>query len=164
MREDARNSMWKQILAASGGALMATTAAMADATAVSTGNLNIRGGPGTNYQVLGVIALGSPVSVQGCVTGTNWCFVNFGGMQGWSNNRWLATQTGMPAAYAAADLRIVSPGVGTTTYASTAPTYTRTYSSYYGSNYYGPNYYGGRIGDGRGLFGRPRLIGSAYRY
>jgi len=156
--------MWKQILAASSGMLLAT-AAMADATAVSTGNLNIRGGPGTNYHVQGLIAVGSPVTVFGCLNNTSWCFVNFGGMEGWSSARWLSMQSGTPTTYAWTDLGSFPRG-SVTAYASTNPGYTTTYASTYGSNYYGSNYYGrgGRIGDGRGLFGRPRLIGGGYGY
>jgi uncharacterized protein YraI len=162
--------MWKQILGASAGTVIVVSAAMAAGSAVTTGNLNMRTGPGTSYDVMNTMATGSAVTVYGCLIGTSWCFVNFAGMDGWSSANWLATGSGVPAnmdygvrQYAMSDLAVVNGGT-TTAFASTSPAYSTGYSNYYGSNYYGTNYYGGRIGDGYGLFGRPRLFGSGSGY
>ena len=38
--------MWKQVLIGCGGAVALATAALADSSAVTTGNLNLRSGPG----------------------------------------------------------------------------------------------------------------------
>src|SRR6185436_14861026 len=54
--------------------------------------------------------------VQGCVAGSVWCAVNYGGVQGWSNSHWLAIASGSPVntafgvrTYAAADLGYAYP-------------------------------------------------------
>jgi hypothetical protein len=48
------------------------TAASAD-PAVATGNVNVRGGPGTSFPVIDVLSRGEVVDVAGCRTG--WCYL-----------------------------------------------------------------------------------------
>ncbi len=75
--------------------LKKTTAALAGlamsggvaAAAVATTDLNMRAGPGTDHQVIGVIPEGAPVSVLGC--GGSWCQVNFSGRVGYANAAYL---------------------------------------------------------------------------
>lgn len=61
-------------------------AAMAYPAQVSQ-DLNMRTGPGTNYQVLGVLPGGAIVDVEGCRG--SWCRVEYRGRQGWTSARFL---------------------------------------------------------------------------
>lgn len=65
-------------------------------TANVTVELNLRAGPGTSYESLGLIPAGTPVSGSGmpefAVPGTEipWLFVTYNGMQGWVSAEYLA--------------------------------------------------------------------------
>jgi uncharacterized protein YraI len=48
-----------------------------------TGNVNLRAGPDVNYPAVTVIPVGSPVSIQGCVGGWEWCDVIWADNRGW---------------------------------------------------------------------------------
>ncbi len=58
------------------------------AAASTTTDLNIRSGPGPEYQVIGVIPSGAPVDVLGC-TGS-WCQVNYAGRMGFASGNYLS--------------------------------------------------------------------------
>jgi uncharacterized protein YraI len=58
------------------------------AAASATTDLNIRSGPGPEYQVIGVIPSGAPVDVLGC-TGS-WCQVNYAGRAGFASGSYLS--------------------------------------------------------------------------
>jgi uncharacterized protein YraI len=58
------------------------------AAASPTINLNMRSGPGTPYQVIGVIPAGTPVDVLGCTD--RWCRVSYAGRTGYANGRYLS--------------------------------------------------------------------------
>lgn len=74
-------------------ALAATIAAPAAAATVGTATtaLNIRSGPGPQYPVIGAIAARSQAVINGCIQGSLWCQVSFGGMQGWVYSQYLVT-------------------------------------------------------------------------
>jgi len=80
--------MWKQVLIGGIGALLASAAAAAG-SAVTTGDLNIRSGPGTGYPVVGVIPVGHSVRVANCVADSAWCAVDFAGTHGWSSASYM---------------------------------------------------------------------------
>jgi uncharacterized protein YraI len=109
------------------------------AAASATTDLNMRAGPGPNYQVVGVIPAGAPVDVLDC-TGS-WCNVAYGRNSGYAN-----------ASYLSGDRRgyVATPAYGPTygSYGYVAPGYS-PYESYaydddgygYGNSYrYGPEY------------------------
>jgi Bacterial SH3 domain len=58
---------------------------------VSAGKLNIRSGPGTNYDLLGAIPAGAQVTATRCVpredgiNGADWCLVTWRGLSGWAS-------------------------------------------------------------------------------
>jgi uncharacterized protein YraI len=130
--------MWKQIFLGSGAVVALANAAFADGAAVTTGDVNLRAGPGTGFSVISVTPSGQTVTVHGCTAGGAWCAINSGGLEGWSNARLLAVRpfpgamqayypgslatdgyTGRsagPTAYA-----FNRPMLGTTTYAYTGP-------------------------------------------
>lgn len=51
--------------------------------AVTTADVNLRAGPGTQYPVVTTIPYGAGVVVAGCVSGFAWCDVIWGGERGW---------------------------------------------------------------------------------
>jgi hypothetical protein len=62
---------------------------------VSEGHLNVRNGPGVNHGLIGAIPGGQTVSASRCaprddgISGANWCFVTWNGMQGWASQAGL---------------------------------------------------------------------------
>ena len=58
--------------------------AAAATMATATADLNVRSGPGPQYDVIGLIGQGNQASVQGCIEGGNWCQVDVGGTTGWA--------------------------------------------------------------------------------
>lgn len=70
-------------------AALAAVPAHADTTAQATTDLNIRSGPGPQYEPIGVIAGGDNVVVDGCVEASSWCQVTYGGQTGWSYGEYL---------------------------------------------------------------------------
>jgi hypothetical protein len=114
-------------------AILAVSGGVAAAQSPFT-NLYMRSGPGTAYQVLGVIPAGAPVAVLGC--DGRWCQVNYAGRIGYANGSYLSGESraivgapGAAAAYAA------SGGYG----------YGPTFGYGYRGGYAG---YGGYAGDG----------------
>jgi uncharacterized protein YraI len=69
---------------------LAVTGGVAAAASATT-DLNIRSGPGTEHQVIGVIPSGAPVDVLGC-TGS-WCQVNYAGRAGFASGSYLSGDT-----------------------------------------------------------------------
>ncbi len=74
--------------AAIAAATMIPSLAMA-ATASAITDLNIRSGPGPQYQVIGAIQNGESATVRGCIEGSLWCEVVYNGKQGWSYSKYL---------------------------------------------------------------------------
>lgn len=62
------------------------------ASAIVTGNVNFRSGPGTKYSVRGVIPAGAPVYINGC--SGNWCTVRYANRNGWISKRYLTNNSG----------------------------------------------------------------------
>jgi uncharacterized protein YraI len=59
------------------------------APAFSTGNVNMRSGPSTQYPPVIVIPVGSQVDIRGCLSGSNWCDVAYAGYRGWVSGSYL---------------------------------------------------------------------------
>ena len=75
---------------ASAIALAAAAPAIAQtAETVAATDLNIRSGPGPYYDVIGVIAAGDSVAVDGCLDSSAWCQVSYDGVNGWSSSDYL---------------------------------------------------------------------------
>lgn len=58
--------------------------ALAQTAVQSTTDLNVRAGPGPQYEVVGVIPEGGAATVAGCTSTGKWCNVTVGGVQGWA--------------------------------------------------------------------------------
>ena len=53
----------------------------------SSGNVNLRAGPGINYPVVGTIPARQPIQIEGCLEGWSWCNVFWRGNYGWVSGR-----------------------------------------------------------------------------
>jgi uncharacterized protein YraI len=76
-------------------ALVATTALAAPAlaqSATATADLNIRSGPGPQYNSIGFIALDDTVTIEGCLEGSKWCRVSYNGLEGWAYSDYLTAE------------------------------------------------------------------------
>lgn len=71
--------------------LVALTAgpALAATTATATTDLNLRAGPGPQYEIIGVIAGDASADVEGCIEESNWCKVMYDGQEGWAYGEYL---------------------------------------------------------------------------
>jgi uncharacterized protein YraI len=76
-------------LAALAGALLMPAAAEA-ADGYTTGSVNMRAGPGTQYPRIMVLPRGAPVEVYGCLRGYSWCDVGYYRERGWVSSRYLS--------------------------------------------------------------------------
>ena len=74
-----------------GAALAASMALAAQAATLASAvtPLNIRSGPGPEYNVIGAIPVRGQATVIGCIQGSLWCQVNFNGKQGWAYSQYL---------------------------------------------------------------------------
>lgn len=70
---------------------IAASPALAQLTANATTELNFRAGPGSQYEIQGVIPADSEVDVAGCLDNGEWCEVSFDGQQGWAYSAYLTT-------------------------------------------------------------------------
>lgn len=71
------------------GGLLAASPALAEFSAVATTDLNIRSGPGPQYQVVGSIKASDAASVNGCLADRKWCEVSYNGTTGWAHSDYL---------------------------------------------------------------------------
>ena len=78
--------------------LLSSTAALAAFNVIATTDLNIRSGPGPQYEVVGAIASSDAATVNGCLEGRKWCQVSYNGTTGWAYSEYLSADfTGQPA-------------------------------------------------------------------
>ena len=76
-----------------GAGLLATPASALTAFS-PTGHLNVRSGPGFQYQVVGVMQQNVPAQVTGCIQDYSWCSVAVGAVTGWASAPYLVTDAG----------------------------------------------------------------------
>jgi len=86
-----RNKIAKFTAAGLAAALLSSTAALAGFNATAITDLNIRSGPGPQYEVVGAIANSDTATVNGCIEGSKWCQVTYNGTTGWSYSEYLST-------------------------------------------------------------------------
>ena len=78
----------KSIILATTAALAAVPALAQQAATAST-DLNLRAGPGSNYEIRGVIPADASVEITGCIEGYNWCEVSYDGQTGFAYGEYL---------------------------------------------------------------------------
>lgn len=87
-----RNKITKIAATGVAVALLSSSAALADFNATATTDLNIRSGPGPQFDVIGTIASSDAATVSGCIEGGKWCQVNYEGKTGWSYSEYLSAE------------------------------------------------------------------------
>ncbi|WP_206454701.1 DUF1236 domain-containing protein [Aurantimonas marina] len=63
--------------------------AFAQTAVKATTDLNLRAGPGPNYEIIGMIANEGSATVDGCIEGGSWCKVSVDGKEGWAYSDYL---------------------------------------------------------------------------
>jgi len=131
-------------------------------------DLNLRTGPGTNYQVIATMPGGAVVDVEGCRSG--WCRVEYRGREGWASARYLGERTARRAppahapAYGYRDRVRPAPGITFEFGFGTAP----RYDDRYDRRRYRDDWDGGRDyrrpapGGGGRIVARQDLDGDGY--
>ncbi len=83
------------------GALLATIAAVAlpgaaaaATSAETTTALNLRTGPGPQYEIATTMPAGADVALGGCEASGNWCQVSWQKYDGWASSRYLRAAVG----------------------------------------------------------------------
>jgi uncharacterized protein YraI len=73
-------------------ALLAAGAASAQTMATASTDLNVRAGPGPDYEVIGVIGVDQQATIHGCLEGSPWCEVSYAGGEGWAYSDYLIAE------------------------------------------------------------------------
>lgn len=81
-------------LLAAAAVLALGSAAYAQPQVQATTNLNVRAGPGPNQPVIGVLAAGQAVTLNGCLANSKWCSIAEAGGEGWVYSDYLAGDFG----------------------------------------------------------------------
>lgn len=87
--------MTRKLIAAAlvgGGVALAGPALAQDAVVVT--DLNMRAGPGPEYEVITAIPGNESVVIHGCTESMSWCQVSWGGQQGWAFAEYIAYADG----------------------------------------------------------------------
>lgn len=82
----------KTLLATTAGLLMTGTALAQTANATATTDLNIRSGPGPQFETVGVVANGDAAVVNGCLSEGMWCEIDYNGTVGWAYSDYLTVE------------------------------------------------------------------------
>ena len=85
----------KLLVSAAAGALLAlTSAAFAQSAVVASTDLNVRAGPGSQHEVIGVLGAGQSATLDGCLESSKWCVIAFNGGEGWVYSDYLTGDFG----------------------------------------------------------------------
>nr|WP_040484904.1 DUF1236 domain-containing protein [Lutibaculum baratangense] len=71
-----------------------SSVSFAQTSATATTDLNVRAGPGPEHAVVTVIPGSEQATLNGCLEGSKWCQVDYGGTTGWAYSDYLAIQGG----------------------------------------------------------------------
>ena len=116
--------MTRKTLMLASAAVLAAAPALAQQMGSVTTDLNLRAGPGPNYEIRGVIPAEASVEVIGCIEGYNWCEVSYDGQTGFAYGEYLTVM--------AADAAVAVPEaatqveINTVTFDETNDAYTAT--------------------------------------
>lgn len=86
----------KIALSAAVAGLVLSSTAYAQTTATAWTELNLRSGPGANYDIIAVIPTSQSVTVEGCLEESNWCRVSFEENNGWAAGDYLTATVDAP--------------------------------------------------------------------
>ena len=106
--------MFRKAILTASTAIFAAGSAAAATSATAVTDLNLRAGPGPQYEIIGVIDAEAKASVDGCIEESNWCKVTYDGQEGWAYGNYLTAMVEeTPTAVIAPEVT-----VGTVTYDS----------------------------------------------
>ena len=106
--------MFRKAILTASTAIFAAGSAAAATSATAVTDLNLRAGPGPQYEIIGVIDAEAKASVDGCIEESNWCKVTYDGQEGWAYGNYLTAMVEeTPPAVIAPEVT-----VGTVTYDS----------------------------------------------
>ncbi|WP_210260091.1 SH3 domain-containing protein [Hongsoonwoonella zoysiae] len=69
--------------------VLSSAPSLAAELATASSSVNLRAGPGTNYQVLTTVPAGASVTVYSCNSGYSWCDIDFAGQRGYVAGKYL---------------------------------------------------------------------------
>ena len=78
------------LISAASLALAGVSPALAESQAVATTDVNVRAGPSSQEQVIGTLASGQSVIIDGCMNNGKWCKVVLADGEGWVSSRYLS--------------------------------------------------------------------------
>lgn len=84
----------KLLVSAAALGLLAMSGAAFAASATATTDLNVRAGPGPQYEVVGVVGAGQSTEITGCLEASKWCQIASNGGQGWVYSDYLTSDFG----------------------------------------------------------------------
>src|SRR5690606_19996061 len=84
-----RSKMNLRTLFAAAAFLGFTAGAAFAQNAYTTGNVNMRAGPSTQYPRVTTLPSGAAVDVHGCTSGWSWCDTSWRGIRGWVSANYL---------------------------------------------------------------------------
>jgi len=86
--------MRNKLIFATAAALLALSGSALAQSVAATTDLNVRGGPGPQYPVVGVIGAGQTTTLNGCIEGSKWCAVATTSGEGWVYSDYLTGDFG----------------------------------------------------------------------
>lgn len=125
------------VAAVLGGLFVPAAANAASFPAVTTADLNIRVGPGVQYERFSTIPAGDNIHVNSCLSGYNWCDVSWAGTRGWVSGNYLAY---LGQRYYRRPIPTIATVIG-------LPVVRYDYNDYYGRHYRGHVFRGHRFHD-----------------
>jgi uncharacterized protein YraI len=84
----------KRLIAITAASTLLPAAALADVSGTPTADLNLRQGPGTQYDIIATMPEGAPIVIEGCLETYDWCRVSYDGATGYASASYLAADTG----------------------------------------------------------------------
>jgi uncharacterized protein YraI len=94
MSHEETTDMYTKTLAGFAAAALLAGSGIANAQTMVTAStdLNLRAGPGPEYEVIGVIGIDRPATIIGCLEGSLWCQVTYEGIEGWAYSEYLIAE------------------------------------------------------------------------
>lgn len=83
--------LFKTTVGAALAVTLLTSASYAQTSASAWTDLNLRTGPGPQFEIIGVIPATGEVMVEGCLETASWCKVTHEGTDGWASGDYLTT-------------------------------------------------------------------------
>jgi uncharacterized protein YraI len=86
--------MRNKLMFATAAALLSFSGSAFAQSVAATTDLNVRGGPGPQYPIVGMIGAGQTTTLNGCLENSKWCAVTTTGGEGWVYSDYLTGDFG----------------------------------------------------------------------